>query len=89
MEFLAFCAAARTYCGLTGGSVTSWGRSVFHNGEVGGVTYSAHCAWMAVDVVYDKRPDPEWCSQWAARLGLRLIHEGDHDHLQPVGWTKG
>ena len=27
--------------------------------------------------------------QLAQRLGLKLVHEDDHDHLQPVDWLPG
>jgi hypothetical protein len=70
------------YCAATGASVTSYGRTLAHNQKVGGVPDSAHLLWLAADVVYDKDGDVEWRTRVAKRLGLTLIHEGDHDHLQ-------
>lgn len=89
MTFHAFCDAARAYCQRTGGSTTSWGRTTAHNTAVGGVAFSAHQAWLAVDVTYDT-PLPEIVRKaWAARLELLLVIEGDHDHLQPENWRAG
>lgn len=68
-----------------GGSVTSWGRSVHRNRVVGGHPKSYHLSWQAFDLVYDEEP-PEVATlaTYAARLGLRLVREGDHDHFQPM-----
>jgi hypothetical protein len=85
-----FTDAVMRYAALTGASATSWFRTVKHNGEVGGVAHSAHVAGLAVDVVYDPpMPTAEWRTDWARRLGLRLVIEGDHDHLQPADWQAG
>jgi hypothetical protein len=56
---------------------------------VGGVTHSAHLAGLAVDVVYDAPLAEAMRQGWASRFGLRLIVEGDHDHLQPLDWAAG
>lgn len=84
-----FLDALRAYCSITGASVTSFGRTWEHNREVGGVPRSAHIVWLAADVVYDADRPPADGPEWAGRLGLRLIREGDHDHLQPLDWRKG
>lgn len=76
------------YCTLTGASVTSYGRTTFHNRQVGGVLYSAHQFWLAADVVYDAAGSDDWRNKIAARLGLRRLVETDHDHLQPIDWSK-
>lgn len=111
MTLCEFVQAAVMFCQLTGGSVTSWGRSQLRNRALGGVHYSAHRFFLAVDVVYDDdlsveqinaateknggpieaRPQPSRAAkiELATRLGLLLIDEGDHDHLQPLTWTKG
>lgn len=91
MTFHEFCDAVRMYGMLTDASVTSWGRTVAHNAAVGGVTYSAHQFWLACDVVYDR---PAALSdvarrEMAKRLGLNLIVEGDHHHLQTADWLAG
>ena len=89
MTDVEFLIAVRAYCHITGGSITSYGRTVKHNGEVGGVTFSAHLVWLAADIVYDSAAGAEKRDGWARRLGLKLIHEGDHDHAQPEGWAQG
>lgn len=101
----------RVYCCMVGGSISSYGRTWFHNCAVGGVRHSAHPYWMAGDVrTWDhlsaeekKRvrdylgdqhfefPTPPVAERGAIaeRLGLKLIDEGDHDHLQPLDWRAG
>jgi len=81
--------AAATFCALTGGSVTSWTRTVPHNTAVGGVKNSAHLYGLAVDVVYDTPQALPLTMERARRLGLKLIREGDHDHVQPWNWSAG
>lgn len=84
-----FLEAAASYCALTGGSVTSWARSLKHNKAVGGVTNSAHLYGLAVDIVYDAPQTLVIATERARRLGLKLLREGDHDHLQPASWPAG
>jgi hypothetical protein len=85
-----FSEAALRYAALTGASATSWFRTAAHNHAVGGVVHSAHVVGLAVDVVYND-PVPLMAErvEWAKRLGLRLVAEGDHDHLQPDSWVAG
>lgn len=91
MTPLDFWQALTAYCALVGGSVTSYGRTQEHNARVGGVPLSGHLFWLAADVVYDDatraRALPR--ADFARRLGLRLIAESDHDHLQPWAWPPG
>jgi hypothetical protein len=77
------------YCLFTRGSVKSYGRTLQHNAQVGGVELSAHQFWVGADVVYDEPVELELAKATAERLGLRLIREADHDHLQPLGWPAG
>ena len=84
-----FAEAAATFCVLTGGSVTSWTRTLRHNTAVGGVKHSAHLYGLAVDVVYDTPQALPLTMERARRLGLKLIREGDHDHVQPWNWSAG
>lgn len=70
------------YCTATHSSVTSWGRTDRHNADVGGVSGSLHRAFLAVDVVYDRPLPLESRTRYASALGLDLVAEGDHDHLQ-------
>lgn len=84
-----FAESVREFCALTGGSITSWIRSQTHNTAVGGVPQSAHRYGLGADVVYDQAQDAIVATDTAKRLGLRLIREGDHDHLQPIDWMAG
>lgn len=84
-----FRSALDSYCSITRGSVTSYGRTEHHNKAIGGVKHSAHRYWVGADIVYDDVVDLETAIQTAARCGLKLIREDDHDHLQPLGWVAG
>jgi len=84
-----FAEAIYTYCTMLGASATSALRSKHHNQLVGGVAHSAHLVGLAQDVVYDATPPQGERENWAARLGLRVVIEDDHDHLQPADWTRG
>ena len=79
-----FAAALMAFCAWSRGSVSSWGRSAERNAEVGGHTHSYHLIWLAADVVYAPNPRPAQAAarRRAAQLGIKLIREGDHDHLQ-------
>lgn len=89
MTITEFAQRLSTYCFLTRASVTSWGRTEARNRAVGGVPYSAHRFFLAVDLVYDVELPLEERKVTAERLGLRLIAEDDHDHLQPIVWGRG
>jgi len=106
-----FAEAVAAYCGLTGGSVTSGGRSQNRNALMAGQAMSGHRFFVGADVVYDADLTPAETEQIAAklgrlviipakpplaqrldmaqRLGLLLLAEGDHDHLQPLDWKAG
>ncbi len=81
-----FASAIRAYCSWSRGSVTSWGRSPERNAQVGGVQHSLHQVWLAADVVYAPTPRPPLARarKAATQLGLRLIREPSHDHLQAL-----
>ena len=81
-----FHAKIMLWCAYFEGSVTSYGRTRDHNLAVGGVIGSAHPWWLAADIVYDTTPPHGERAMFAARHGLLLIVEDDHDHLQPVDW---
>lgn len=83
-----FLDALMVYCRLTDGSVTSYGRSWQHNLDVGGVGGSAHLFWLAADVKNTMSLLPAARADIARRLGLWLLVERDHDHLQPLTWEK-
>lgn len=82
MTVTEFADALRSYCGAMNASVTSWGRTLMHNKKVGGVPDSAHTIWKGADVVYDSPKDLSVKGPIAKRLGLMIIVESDHDHIQ-------
>jgi len=84
-----FHAAACAYRAHFEASVTSAGRTIAHNQLVGGVPKSAHLFNLAEDVIYDHVPPQDERLEIARRLGLKVIFEGDHDHLQPLDWRAG
>lgn len=85
-----FLASVFRFVTTTRASVTSWCRTPEHNTKVGGVPDSPHLEGFGVDVVYD-HPGVGGGARdaLAAELGLELVHEGDHDHIQPRGWGAG
>jgi hypothetical protein len=84
-----FSVAVVVYCLWTRASVVSGIRTAKRNGLLpDSVPHSGHLWGMAVDVVYDDAP-PEDGAEIAKRLGMTLLREHDHDHLQPLGWIPG
>jgi len=83
----AFFSALRAYCGYFRASVTSYGRTGPHNIAVGGVRYSGHLLWLAADVAYDGSPPLEDRVAIARGLGLVVVVEADHDHLEPADYS--
>jgi hypothetical protein len=77
-----FATASRLYCQELGGSVTSWGRTEKHSIAVGGFAGDPHTRWTGLDVVYDTPQPLALRYATAAKHGLQLIPEKDHDHLQ-------
>jgi hypothetical protein len=65
-------------------SVTSWGRSAKRNKEVGGLDDSFHRSWRAVDAVLDDWGVLPYFRRRAEQLGLQVIREADHLHLEPA-----
>jgi hypothetical protein len=86
---LRFRVALVLWCYLFEGRETSGIRTPRHNRDRKGVEYSAHQVGLASDVSYFTPPPIEKARAWAQRLGLRLVREKDHDHLQPRDWTAG
>ena len=86
MTPLDFAQAVMTYCAWSRGSVTSWGRSPERNVQVGGHVDSSHLLWLGADVGYRPNPTPPkaQAQRRAKRLGMRLVRESDHDHLQAL-----
>ena len=82
-----FWTAVDSYCLRVTGSVTSGRRTPARNRFVGGSARSAHLEGLGADVVPDSEMPTDDRHAIATELGLRLIAEGDHDHLQPAGWS--
>jgi len=70
-------------------SITSWGRSVAHNAAVGGHPDSMHLYFLAVDCELDDPLDEPAFVQTAERLGLQVIREPRHLHVQIPRFVKG
>ena|SRR6266851_2273251 len=87
MTVAEFCTAVAQIGQKYRGSVTSWGRSVKHSIAVGGFDGDPHTWWLGADMIYDNTPPINNLNDDAARLGLKVIHEGSHDHYQPSGWV--
>ena len=98
MTFHEFCNAMLQLMCACGGRITSWGRSPFGNDEVGGVSTSYHLLLMGVDWVWSEaelmattvsdkggatRNGKERMKILGPRLGLLVLDEGTHLHLQP------
>jgi hypothetical protein len=78
-----FHSALIAYCYATRASQTSGGRTPKRNALVGGVKDSNHLQWLAADVVYDEPLPKAMRDRIAARFGLEVVEEADHDHLEP------
>jgi hypothetical protein len=65
-------------------SVTSWGRTPYHNSHLKppGDPHSLHLEWIAVDVVLDPGEDLTWFLQAVHDEGLHYLVEADHIHIQ-------
>jgi hypothetical protein len=87
-----FCERMLAYCHWSGGSCTSWIRTVARNERVGGHPHSYHLLGLGMDVAYGSGPDTHMSARppladarkKAKQLGIRLVREGDHDHFQPA-----
>lgn len=80
----------RAYCDLTGSQITWYNRTPETEAvQTKPVKHSPHEVWLAVDV----RPGGKFSAQdrieWGRRMGIRVIAEIDHDHLQPLEWEAG
>jgi len=82
-----FWSAVVEYRRRVNGSVTSGGRSAARNAAVGGKVNSSHLIDLGADVVSDGSLSDAARDVLARGLGLQLIIEGDHDHLQPLDWN--
>jgi hypothetical protein len=80
-----FCYKIALLYNFTPFSVTSWLRTPKRNLTVGGVTNSAHLFGLAVDVVPDQGTSWAEFGTRARQLGLVVVEETDHLHLQEGG----
>ena len=85
MTALEFAAAVLTIALEVPMSATSWGRTRKHNAasHVMGVVNSHHLRWCGLDVELDDRGDESRLFAAARRVGLEVIVEEDHYHLEP------
>jgi hypothetical protein len=86
MTVAEFWGQVAAYRRAVAGSVTSGGRSPNRNARVGGKPNSAHLLDLGADVIHDGLTSGPARETLARGLGLRLIVEDDHDHLQPLDW---
>lgn len=83
MQLLHFVVRVHALCRKFDGSVSSWIRTAKRNQLVGGAPHSEHLSGFAMDVVWDDPPAIAVVQTEAADLGLKVIRESDHDHIQP------
>lgn len=84
MTVAEFAEAISDYCFALKGSITSWGRTPKRNAAVGGVPNSYHLRFLGADVVYDAPITKDHATARARKLGLKVVRESDHDHIQPL-----
>jgi hypothetical protein len=82
MDILKFCALVITLRSKWQFSVTSWGRTVKHNKDVGGVEGSDHLMWVGMDVILEPMEKNLDFEKDAGKIGLMALFEKDHYHLQ-------
>ena len=68
---------------------TSGFRSAMDNAAVGGVHYSSHQFWVGADIILHGDVAHTEIIEAGRRLGLLVLDEGDHLHLQPLDWKAG
>lgn len=84
MNILDIASAIIFLCFKHDGSVSSWGRTVKHNKDVGGVANSYHLMWLGCDVILDVPGKNLVFEGDAKNVGLVALWENDHYHLQPA-----
>lgn len=65
-------------------SVTSWIRTPARNKAVGGQDNSTHLYGLGLDVILDNPVDAPQFTATANKIGISVLDEGDHLHLQPT-----
>jgi len=66
-------------------SVSSWGRTVKHNKDVGGVAGSDHLLWLGLDVILEPMEKNLDFEMDCSKVGIIPLFEQDHYHLRPKG----
>lgn len=84
MDALTFAGRCLDLCVKWNGSVSSWGRTVKHNKEVGGVINSYHLVWLGCDIILDEMVVNPLFEEDARKSELDPILEKGHYHLQPM-----
>ncbi|MDP3940549.1 MAG: D-Ala-D-Ala carboxypeptidase family metallohydrolase [Deltaproteobacteria bacterium] len=84
MDLAAFALAVVAYRRGLNGTVTSWGRNAGDNKAVDGVPNSRHLYDLAADVVPGAGFTAERRRRYGHSLGLWVLVESDHDHLEPL-----
>ncbi len=70
-------------------SETGGQRTVQRNLDVDGTANSPHLHWVGRDVIFEKKPTRSELVETARRIGLTIIPERDHHHIQPAAWIAG
>ena len=79
-----FAGRVHEYCLTLRCTVVAWQRTAEVNRKLGDEPNSPHLVGLAADVVYDSPIAAIHASRVAARFRLRVVHEQDHDHLEPI-----
>jgi len=85
MDISGFAAAVSTLRVKWSFSVSSWGRTVKHNKDVGGVDGSDHLLWLGLDAILEPMVKNLDFEKDCDRLGLIGLFEKNHYHLRPKG----
>jgi len=85
MDISGFAAAVSTLRVKWSFSVSSWGRTVKHNKDVGGVDGSDHLLWLGLDAILEPMVKNLDFEKDSDRLGLIALFEKNHYHLRPKG----
>lgn len=80
--YAAFAMAIRELCSAHDVSVTSWWRTRARNDHVGGLPNSRHLDGIGADIELDPGQDRADVIATARALGLQVVDEGDHIHVE-------
>jgi hypothetical protein len=80
--YVAFCVQIRDLARTHRISVTRWWSSEKHNADVGGLVNSRHLDGIGCDVIPDPDEDRAEVIHSARQIGLQVVDEGTHIHLE-------